>query len=99
MRKMPDIGMDKVTGNLGRNREKSAVAYNRDLLDVLVVILYEPQVSQQSCEVLPTRKRFRVDHDAMQLAILFDVRINFSGDLLEVGRLKRGLRRKHKYSF
>ena len=48
------------------------------------------QVSDQACEVFPAWERFRIDHDPMQLAVCFDVGVDFLGQPLEIGLIREG---------
>ena len=49
-----------------------------------MVIAHEAQVREQRREVLPARERRRVNHQACELAMLLDIRIDGAGERGEV---------------
>jgi hypothetical protein len=83
--------LHKVAGDLGRNGKEVAIAQGGHPFDFPVMVANEFQMGDVRGEILPAGKGFRLDHDAVQLALGFDGRIDVVRDLLKVVRFERSL--------
>src|SRR5262249_27874288 len=88
IRKVPEVGLDEVRGDLRRDGEKAAVTQHGDSLDFLVVLPDEAQMSDQGREVLPAGKRRGVEHQPVEFAVGFDPEINLFRHLLKIGHFQ-----------
>jgi hypothetical protein len=84
-----DVCRNKVRSQMLGEITEVRVGYDRDFLDMLVVIAHEPYVSHQRPEAVPTRKVRRVDDEAGKSAARLDFGINDFGKFSEVTFLER----------
>lgn len=91
---MANLGLDEMLGQLRRRREDWTIGNGGDFADEAMVVANESQVRDQRGERVPAWKGLRIDHDATQSAVLLDIRINDSGQGLEIVRLEGALRAK-----
>src|SRR5712671_1182765 len=70
--KMPDLRVNKQTGEVGHNLQKPASRDDSDAFDLSVVIADEPEVRSECPEGPPARKRLRVDHQSCNISFPFD---------------------------
>ena len=52
------------------------VRHHSDLLDAPVMVSNKTHMSDQCAETLPARKRWRIDDQAAEAAVCFDIGIN-----------------------
>src|SRR6516164_8320551 len=88
MRKVPDLRLNEVTGDLRRDSEEAAIADHRDLKNLPMMFSDELQMCDERSEVIPSRKRRGIDHYSVQFTVGFDVRIDLLRQFLEIGRFK-----------
>jgi len=90
-REVFDLRSYKMGGDPGNLGEKAAIAHQSQSLNLLVMALDKPHVSENRFEIHPAREGFRVDHHPTQFAMFRDVWIDLMGQAHKIGRFERSL--------
>jgi len=91
--KLPDLCLNEVTGDARHDLQEPAVGHGSNAFDLSMVIGDELQVRHECSEALPAGKRPGVDHDASELALRGNKRIDLPREFLEVRLLERAIGR------
>src|SRR5262245_29238277 len=89
---IPDLRLNQVVGDARHDLEKPAVGDDSDALDLPMVTDDEPEMRRKCSETRPAGERLYADHQAAELALRRDERIDLFRESLEVRFLKRTLR-------
>ena len=78
-----------MSDELGHLREKKTVAHHGRPLDLVVMALDKPHMSEKRFEIHLTRKGFGEDHQPRQFSMFRDVGIDLLGQAFNIGRFER----------
>ena len=91
-RKVLDLGRHKVRRQVLCDIAQGRCGDQCNLLDVLLMVPNEAEVRHHCSKTLPSRKRRRINDQAIETSVLSDVGVDGSREFRKVGCLERGLR-------